>query len=91
MYPIHNLKNLQENESDQGGVTNSKSAMNFQMKQSLAQRVLPEELWAWLSVRTSFGTTIYECVKSGIENPDSKIGLYAPGKSLRVLMYDNYI
>lgn len=79
MYPIHKLKNLQENENNQSDV-NSKSEMNFQMKQSLAQRVLPEELWAWLSVRTSFGTTIYECVKSGIENPDSKIGLYAPGK-----------
>ena len=33
-----------------------------------------------LSIKTSFGSTIYDCAKSALENPDSNVGLYAPGK-----------
>jgi arginine kinase len=29
-------------------------------------------------MKTSFGTTIYDCVKSAVENPESNVGLYAP-------------
>ena len=32
-----------------------------------------------LSIKTSHGTTIYDCCKSALENPDSSVGLYAPG------------
>ena len=32
-----------------------------------------------LSIKTSFGSTIYDCAKSALENPDSNVGLYAPG------------
>lgn len=53
--------------------------MNIVSKRSLAEKYLPEEVWTWLSLRTSYGTTIYHCVKSAIENPDSSVGLYAPG------------
>ena len=28
--------------------------------------------------RTKYGTNIIECMKSGFENPDSSVGLYAP-------------
>jgi len=52
--------------------------MSHPKKVSLTQKYLPPELWNALSVRTSFGTTIYHCVKSALENPDSGVGLYAP-------------
>jgi hypothetical protein len=35
-----------------------------------------------LSIKTSFGSTIYDCAKSALENPDSNVGLYAPGKNI---------
>jgi arginine kinase len=47
-------------------------------KASLTQKYLPASLWQELSKKTSFGTTIYDCVKSAVENPDSNCGLYAP-------------
>lgn len=47
-------------------------------KISLTQKYLPADLWKALSVRTSFGTTIYDCVKSAVLFPDSSCGLYAP-------------
>jgi len=47
-------------------------------KVSLTQKYLSPELWSALSVRTKFGTTIYDCAKSALENPDSNVGLYAP-------------
>ena len=40
-----------------------------------------------LSVKTSFGSTIYDCAKSALENPDSNVGLYAPGNILILLCY----
>jgi len=47
-------------------------------KISLTQKYLPADCWKWLSVKTSHGTTIYDCCKSALENPDSSVGLYAP-------------
>lgn len=52
--------------------------MSHPKKVSLTQKYLPADLWKALSVRTSFGTTIYDCCKSALENPDSNVGLYAP-------------
>lgn len=53
--------------------------MSHGAKQSLTQKYLPADCWKWLSIKTSFGTTITDCVRSAIENPDSNVGLYAPG------------
>lgn len=53
--------------------------MSHSSKVSLTQKYLPTDVWKWLSIKTSFGTTVYDCVKSAIENPDSNVGLYAPG------------
>jgi len=47
-------------------------------KVSLTQKYLPADCWKWLSIKTSFGTTIQDCCKSAVENPDSNVGLYAP-------------
>ena len=47
-------------------------------KLSLTQKYLPPNAWAALSKTTSFGTTIIDCCKSALENPDSNVGLYAP-------------
>jgi arginine kinase len=47
-------------------------------KVSLTQKYLPADCWKWLSIKTSFGTTIQDCCRSAIENPDSNVGLYAP-------------
>ena len=47
-------------------------------KPSLTEKYLPANLWKWLSIRTPYGTTIYDCCKSALENPDSNVGLYAP-------------
>jgi hypothetical protein len=33
--------------------------------------------------KTSYGTTIYDCIKSAVENPESHCGLYAPGNFLQ--------
>ncbi len=54
--------------------------MSHGSKQSLTQKYLPADCWKWLSIKTSFGTTITDCVRSAIENPDSNVGLYAPGE-----------
>ena len=34
-------------------------------KISLTQKYLPTDVWKWLSKKTSYGTTIYDCVVSG--------------------------
>lgn len=47
-------------------------------KVSLTQKYLPKNLWEALSKSTKYGTNIYDCVKSAVENPDSNCGLYAP-------------
>ena len=52
--------------------------MSHGKKVSLTQKYLPADCWTWLSKITSFGTTVYDCAKSALENPDSNVGLYAP-------------
>lgn len=45
---------------------------------SLTQKHLPEEVWKWANLRTSHGTTIFDCISSAVHNPKSNVGLYAP-------------
>lgn len=47
-------------------------------KISLVQKYLPKDCWLWLQKSTKYGTSLIDCVKSAVENPDSKVGLYAP-------------
>lgn len=47
-------------------------------KVSLCQKFLPADCWAWFQKKTRFGSTIVDCVRSAVENPDSSVGLYAP-------------
>jgi hypothetical protein len=47
-------------------------------KPSMAEKYMPKDLWRMLSIKTSFGTTIYDCARAALENPDAKVGLYAP-------------
>lgn len=47
-------------------------------KVSLTEKYLPKDVWRMLSIRTSFGSTIYDCVRSAVYHPDSNVGLYAP-------------
>jgi creatine kinase len=47
-------------------------------KVSLTQKYLPVDCWNWMSKKTSYGTTIYDCCKSALDYPDSGVGLYAP-------------
>lgn len=52
--------------------------MSHAAKPSLTEKYLPKDVWRMLSIKTSFGSTIYDCAKSALENPDSNVGLYAP-------------
>ncbi|XP_066956665.1 uncharacterized protein [Macrobrachium rosenbergii] len=46
---------------------------------SLLKKHLTPEIFADIKDRTtSLGATLYDCIKSGLANPDSHIGLYAP-------------
>ena len=56
--------------------------MSHNKKPSLTEKYLPKDLWKWLSIKTGYGTTLIDCVKSALENPDSNVGLYAPGMKL---------
>jgi len=47
-------------------------------KLSLTQKYLPADVWRMLSVKTKYGSTIYDCARSALEFPDSNVGLYAP-------------
>ena len=47
-------------------------------KPSLAQKYLPKDCWLWLQKSTKYGTSLIDCVRSAVENPDSHVGLYAP-------------
>jgi creatine kinase len=58
---------------------NKKIKMPHGSKPSLTQKYLAPDCWALFQKQTSFGTTIYDCCKSALENPDSNVGLYAPG------------
>jgi len=55
--------------------------MSNPKKQSLTQKYLPTDCWNLFAKTTSFGTTVLDCVKSAVENPNSNVGLYAPGKN----------
>jgi len=57
-------------------------------KKSLTQKHMPEDLWKYMSMKTSFGTRIYDCIKSACENPDSNCGLYAPDPEVYDLFSD---
>jgi hypothetical protein len=46
---------------------------------SLTHKYLPPECWKWLSKKTKYGSTIMDCCRSALENPDSNVGLYAQG------------
>ena len=39
---------------------------------------MPADCWVWFQKKTKYGSTILDCVKSAVENPDSSVGLYAP-------------
>lgn len=52
--------------------------MSAPKKVSLTQKHLPVDCWNWMSKKTSFGTSIYDCCKSALYFPDSNVGLYAP-------------
>jgi arginine kinase len=47
-------------------------------KPSLVQKYLPKDCWLWLQKSTKYGTSLVDCVKSAVQNPDSSVGLYAP-------------
>ena len=47
-------------------------------KVSLTEKHLPAEVWKWSKLRTSHGTTFFDCINSALENPNSNVGLYAP-------------
>lgn len=52
--------------------------MSHSKKPSLTEKYLPKDVCRWLSIKTKYGTTVFDCVKSAVENPDSNVGLYAP-------------
>jgi hypothetical protein len=43
----------------------------------LVQKYLPKDCWLWLQKTTKYGTSLVDCVKSAVENQDSRVGLYA--------------
>jgi hypothetical protein len=52
----------------------------------LAQKYLPTDVWRWLNITTSYGTTVYDLVKSAIENPKSNVGIYVPGNVFIIII-----
>ncbi len=55
-------------------------------KLSLTQKYLPADVWRMLSIKTKYGSTIYDCARSALEFPDSNVGLYAPGTNIYELI-----
>ncbi|XP_064111449.1 arginine kinase-like [Macrobrachium nipponense] len=51
---------------------------NTESSSLLKKHLTPEIFDAIKDRTTSLGATLYDCIKSGLANPDSKIGLYAP-------------
>jgi arginine kinase len=47
---------------------------------------LPEDCWLYFQKSTKYGTSLFDCVKSALENPDIIVGLYAPDP----LCYDTF-
>ena len=49
--------------------------------QGLTRKHIPDNVWKWLSARTSFGTSIFDCIKGAVKYPQGPgVGLVAPGK-----------
>jgi arginine kinase len=44
---------------------------------SLVQKHLAPDCWNWFSKKTKLGSTIVNCVRAAIENPECEVGLYA--------------
>ncbi|CAF0887529.1 unnamed protein product [Brachionus calyciflorus] len=57
---------------------NKQALKSKNSKASLTQKYLPKDVWLWLQKTTKYGTTMVDCVKSAVENPNSSVGLYAP-------------
>jgi arginine kinase len=46
---------------------------------SLLKKYLTQEIFDKLkTVKTSFGSSLLDVIQSGVENPDSGVGIYAP-------------
>ena len=49
--------------------------------QGLTRKYIPDNVWKWVSARTSFGTSIFDCIKGAVKYPQGPgVGLVAPGK-----------
>ncbi|XP_058124272.1 arginine kinase 1 isoform X1 [Anopheles ziemanni] len=56
---------------------------------SLLKKYLTREVFdALKNKKTSFGSTLLDCVQSGFENPDSGVGIYAPDAEAYTLFAD---
>lgn len=56
---------------------------------SLLKKYLTKEVFdALKNKKTSFGSTLLDCVQSGFENPDSGVGIYAPDAEAYSLFSD---
>ena len=48
--------------------------------QGLTRKYIPNDVWQWISKRTSFGTSIFECIRGAVKYPQGPgVGLVAPG------------
>lgn len=46
---------------------------------SITRKYIPNDVWKWVSLRTSFGTSIHDCIKGVCKYPNEKgLGLVAP-------------
>ncbi len=57
---------------------NKQALKSKSSKPSLSQKYLPKDCWLWLQKSTKYGTSLVDCVRPAVENPDSAIGLVAP-------------
>jgi len=47
---------------------------------SLTRKHIPDPVWKWVSPRTSFGTSVNDCIKGAVKYPQGPgVGLVAPG------------
>ncbi|MBF0301624.1 MAG: arginine kinase [Desulfamplus sp.] len=59
---------------------------------SLANRYLTKEIYERLiHIKTQYGFTLYDAIRSGLENPDSSIGIYAGDAESYELFSDIFI
>ncbi|XP_066956668.1 arginine kinase-like [Macrobrachium rosenbergii] len=58
---------------------------------SLLKKYLTQDVFDKLKHRvTASGATLYDCIKSGLANPDSSIGVYAPDAESYTLFHELY-